>query len=115
MRFFIPTVLFTSLVSPVLGGRLISRNDVGTAAIIGVFDQPGCTGSQTDLSQSAGEHWGTCSNLPGRSMKVWWAAKGCHVLLHNDRECKTAPSGHAFWSDECYNIDDKYAWWAYCV
>jgi hypothetical protein len=71
------TILLTALVGTSSAGRLISREELGTAAIIGTFTDSNCQIGQADHSDTVKENWGICRNLPGSSMKIWWTAKGC--------------------------------------
>jgi hypothetical protein len=71
------TFLLAVLAGTSSAGRLIQREDIGTAAIIGTFTDSNCQTGQSDYSETVKDNWGTCRNLPGSSMKVWWLAKGC--------------------------------------
>lgn len=77
MQFAIKTILVAVLAGTSYAGSVIPRENIGTAAIIGTFTDKNCQVGQTDYSQTVGDHWGTCRNLPGSSMKIWWLAKGC--------------------------------------
>jgi len=50
-----------------------------TAAIIGTFSNGACSAGQQDWSDAvaAPPGPGTCHELPGDSMKIWWVKKGC--------------------------------------
>jgi hypothetical protein len=50
-----------------------------TAAIIGTFNGGTCSSNQQDWSDSVDlfRGSGTCHELPGSSMKIWWVKKGC--------------------------------------
>jgi hypothetical protein len=77
-----PTLLLALAVGTSSAASVIARQDLGTVAIIGTFTDTACRAGQTDYSQTALNHWGTCSNLPGNSMKIWWLAKGCTGTFH---------------------------------
>jgi len=144
MQLSTKTLLLAVLAGTSSAGRLIPREELGTAAIIGTFTDSNCQTGQTDLSDTVKENWGTCRNLPGSSMKIWWTAKGCTgksiphfypsflaimicqgiecswiillvVLTFTNRQCTTSPHQNVNQLNTCIKTSNDLAWWVYCI
>ncbi|KAJ2896766.1 hypothetical protein MKZ38_005254 [Zalerion maritima] len=104
----------TSLAAPASPSNPLSEiatrsGEYQTAGIVGYFGDTSCANGQTDASSADGE----CRELPGKSMKIWWLAKGCGVVLLTDKQCH---SGATFRNElqSCINTENYLSWEFYC-
>ncbi|POS71725.1 hypothetical protein DHEL01_v209877 [Diaporthe helianthi] len=67
-----------------------------------------CSSGQVDYQKPDG----SCISLPGQSMKIWWLASGCRMLLG---DCYNSVNPNwRYVSNECVPIGDKYKYQIYC-
>lgn len=75
-------VLLTSVTAtPVEIGvkELAERGKYDPAIAFATFTDSSCSAGQVDYHRADG----TCNDLPGQSMKIWWLASGCRSTLHS--------------------------------
>ncbi|ORY15455.1 hypothetical protein BCR34DRAFT_585099 [Clohesyomyces aquaticus] len=80
MHLSTPTLLLALLAGTSSASRLISRQYLGTTAIIGTFQDGHCAGGQLDDSDTVNNHYGHCREFPDGhniGMKIWWLKEGC--------------------------------------
>ncbi|KAH7083419.1 hypothetical protein BKA63DRAFT_152930 [Paraphoma chrysanthemicola] len=111
---FLLTLSPTTLASPTPSQALTQRDS--TVAIIGTFADARCTAGQKDWSDGVAKMpgVGTCHELPGEGVKMWWARKGCFVLMFpGDRTCSVDPKTVTE-TDKCVDTKGYLSWTAYC-
>ncbi|KAH7068675.1 hypothetical protein FB567DRAFT_540956 [Paraphoma chrysanthemicola] len=106
------TLSSTTLASP---PQALTQRD-STVAIIGTFADARCTAGQKDWSDGVAKMPGVgkCHELPGEGVKMWWAKKGCFVLMFpGDRTCSVDPTTVTV-TDKCVDTKGYLSWTAYC-